>query len=262
MKKIFAFSFLWLLAIYLPVFSQDQKPVIGISSTWGNGVSTSVPSDYVEAVFAAGGVPLVIPVTHDKEILSRTLDCVDAVIMTGGEDIDPLKWYNEEPVPAQGQIAPERDEFDIMLIRMAVERGKPLLGICRGHQMLNVAFGGTLYQDIPSQVKSTGPVKHNQNAPRHYGTHTIIIEEGSLLYQQVGKKEIAVNSFHHQAVKDLAPGFKITARSKDGVVEAIEKTGSGKVFGVQFHPEAFTANGIHTFTGIFEYLVNIAKQGN
>ncbi|MFA6334786.1 MAG: gamma-glutamyl-gamma-aminobutyrate hydrolase family protein [Bacteroidales bacterium] len=237
----------------------SKKPIIGISSTWGGGISTSAPITYVKSVIRAGGVPVVLPVTDDPELLSRMLETVDAVIMTGGEDIDPLKWFGEEPVPALGEIAPERDAFDIALIRMAVAKGLPVLGICRGHQLMNVAFGGTLYQDISSQVKSAF-VKHSQKAPGDYGTHSIIIDKGSMLNKQIGLDSVAVNSFHHQAVKQVAPGFKVTARSKDGIVEAIEKVGSSKVFGVQFHPEIFTANDIDTFLGIFQSLVKEAKE--
>ncbi|MFA6770376.1 MAG: gamma-glutamyl-gamma-aminobutyrate hydrolase family protein, partial [Bacteroidales bacterium] len=256
MKRILTFTLSLLLALSL--FAQgSSKPVIGISSGWGEGSSTSAPLTYVESVIRAGGVPLVLPINHDPELLAAMLDRIDAVIMTGGEDIDPLKWYGEQPVNAMGSIVPERDAFDIALIRMAVERNMPLLGICRGHQLLNVAFGGTLYQDIPSQVKGSR-VKHNQRAPRYYGTHSINIEKGSLLNLQTGLEQVAVNSYHHQAVKDLAPGFKATAYSEDGVIEAIEKEGSSRISGVQFHPEGFTASNINTFLGIFKHLVKEA----
>ncbi len=239
--------------------SKGGKPVIGISSTMGDGSSTSAPLTYVNAVIRAGGVPVVIPVTDDKELLSTILERVDAVIMTGGEDIDPLKWYGEQPIPQLGEVAPKRDAFDIALIRLAVAKGLPLLGICRGEQLLNVAFGGTLYQDLPSQYKGYS-VNHRQKAPGQYGTHSVYIEKGSLLYKLVGLDSVAVNTFHHQAVKDLAPGFRVTARSKDGVVEAIEKVGSTRVYGVQFHPEIFTSNGIDTFIGIFRNLVEEAAK--
>ncbi len=258
MKKLLSIAVL--LFIAASVFAQaGKKPVIGISSTSGEGTSASAPLTYVESVIRAGGVPVVLPITLDPAIMARMLDCVDAVIMTGGEDIDPLKWFGEEPVPAMGEIAPLRDSFDIALIRMAVGRGLPLLGICRGHQLLNVAFGGTLYQDIPSQVKGTN-VKHSQKAPRYYGTHSITIEKGSLLNKQIGLEKVAVNSYHHQAVKDVAPGFKVTARSADGIVEAMEKIGTTKVFSVQFHPEGFTASNIDTFLGIFQHLVKEAGK--
>lgn len=240
-----------------------KKPVIGISSTMGGGTSASVQLTYIKSVIKAGGIPIVLPVTSDPELLSGMLERVDGIIMTGGEDIDPLKWYGEEPLRALGEVAPERDAFDIALVRLAVSKGLPVLGICRGHQLINVAFGGTLYQDINSQVKEIY-VKHNQSAPTYYGTHSIIIEKGSLLNKLIGLDSIAVNSFHHQAVKDVAPGFKITSRSKDGIVESIEKiTSKGdapKIFGVQFHPEAFTANNNNTFFSIFKYLVEQARK--
>jgi putative glutamine amidotransferase len=236
-----------------------QKPVIGISSTMGDGASTSAPLTYVNSVIRAGGVPVIIPVTDDKELLSVILGKVDGLIMTGGEDIDPLKWFGEEPRPALGEIAPKRDAFDIALIRLAVEKGLPVLGICRGEQLMNVAFGGTLYQDIPSQLPGYS-VKHNQKAPGSYGTHSIWIEKGSVLNIVTGLDSVAVNSFHHQAVKDIAPGFRVTAWSKDGVVEAIEKEGAPKVFGVQFHPEVFTSAGCDTFLGIFRHLISEAGK--
>lgn len=257
-KKLLS-SFLLLLLVAPALLQGQLKPIIGISSTSGEGTSTSVPLTYVESVIRAGGVPMVLPITHDHELLNRMLDNIDALILTGGEDVDPLKWYGEEPLPALGGIAPERDSFDVALARLAVLRGLPLLGICRGHQVINVAFGGTLYQDIPSQVKGS-QVKHRQNAPGNYGTHSIRIEQNSLLFKQIGKQNIAVNSFHHEAVKDVAPGFKVTATSVDGVVEAMEKIDSDQVYSVQFHPEVFTAQNIDTFMGIFEYLVKKAQE--
>ncbi|HBG23943.1 MAG TPA: hypothetical protein DEO54_07535 [Rikenellaceae bacterium] len=258
MKKLLSIAALLLVSAV--IFAQaGKRPVIGISSTWGEGTSTSAPLTYVESVIRAGGVPLVLPITLDPAIMAQMLDRVDGLIMTGGEDIDPLKWFGEEPVPGMGEIVPARDSFDIALIRMAVGRGMPVLGICRGHQLLNVAFGGSLFQDIPSQVKGSS-VKHSQKAPRYYGTHTINIEKGSLLNKQIGLQKVAVNSYHHQAVKDVAPGFKVTARSVDGIVEAMEKIGSTKVFSVQFHPEGFTASNIDTFLGIFQHLVKEAGK--
>ncbi len=257
MKKITLLVLSLLLGIFA-IAQVTQKPVIGISSTWGEGTSASVPVTYIESVIKAGGVPMVLPISHDPAILECMLERIDGLIMTGGEDIDPLKWFGEEPIPALGRVVPERDSFDIALIRLAVEKKIPVLGICRGHQLMNVAFGGTLYQDIPSQVKGSN-IKHRQSAPSNYGTHTINILEGSVLHKQTGKTTLVVNSFHHQAVKDIAPGFIATAHSLDGVIEAIEKKGSDRVFGVQFHPEGFTSTNNEVFLGVFKDLVKKSR---
>lgn len=255
MKRRILLAIVLLFAL-MSVYAQ-KSPIIGVSSV-ANESSTSAPLTYINSIKRAGGVPLVIPMTSDTVELARILEVIDGLVMTGGEDIDPLKWFNEEPVRALGKIAPERDEFDITLIRMAVEKGLPVLAICRGEQALNVALGGTLYQDIPSQVDGTF-VKHSQNAPSTYGTHTIDIDKNSKLYTILGFESVAVNSFHHQAVKDVAEGFKITARAKDGVVEAIEKEGDQFVVGVQFHPEGMVSRGDDTFLPLFEAFVEASK---
>ncbi len=271
MKKIFALVAIMVLvmASFGNVDAQGKKvkqatetieacmPIIGISAAESS--PASAPATYVNAVKRAGGVPVIIPMTSDKAQLEAVLEIVDGIIMTGGEDIDPLKGYGEEPLRALGEIVPERDNFDLMLIRMAVAKGLPVLGICRGEQLMNVAFGGSLYQDIPSQVK-TSYIKHRQEAPRNYGTHSIEITEGSLMHKMLGVNKIAVNSYHHQAVKDVAPGFKVTAVSPDGIVEAIEKVDSDCVWGVQFHPEGFVSMGDDSFLGIFKHLVEKAAE--
>src|SRR5574344_1426893 len=142
MKKLFT-SILALLLINLGLFAQ---PIIGVSSTAEKGMAAALLT-YINAIKKAGGVPLVIPMTSDSLQLNRVLETVDGIVMTGGEDVDPLKWFGEEPHQKLGSVVPERDAFDILLIKMAAKKGLPILGVCRGHQLINVAFGGTLYQD-------------------------------------------------------------------------------------------------------------------
>ena len=249
MKKLMLLA----LAVLMCSGVYAQK-IVGLSSKARSG-EAAANSTYVNAVRKAGGVPLVIPMTTDEKEIDAILNVIDALIMTGGEDISPLEYFGEEPHPNLGEVVPARDAFDILLIRKAVAKGIPVLGICRGVQALNVAFGGTLYQDIPTQVP-TYSIQHSQDAPGSLGTHTAIIDKNSALYKQIGKEQIAVNSFHHQAVKDVAPGFKATAKSKDGVIEAIEMVKNPKVWGVQFHPEHLV-NGkdADCFIGIFKALL-------
>lgn len=262
MKRLIAFCFF--IACVAASLSA-QAPVIGISS-YNEASRCQVNLTYVNSVRQAGGVPLVIPVTDDDDQIAAIVATIDGLVMTGGEDFDPLKWYGEEPIRALGVIAPERDEFDVKLIRAAVAAGIPVLGICRGEQLMAVAFGGSLWQDIPSQLPSSY-VKHRQGATTSaYGTHSIDIEPGSLLYRILGKDKAVVNSFHHQAVKDVPAGFRVTARSADGIIEALERSGrlqgfrdgNGWILGVQFHPEAITDAGNPEFLPIFRELVGQA----
>lgn len=250
-----------------------KTPVIGISA-YKEGGQCQVNMTYINSIRLAGGVPLVIPVTCDDAQIAAIVDAIDGLVMTGGEDFDPLKWYGEEPIRALGEVVPERDEFDVKLIRAAVAKGIPVLGICRGEQLMAVAFGGSLWQDIPSQVKDSY-VKHRQGATTStVGTHSIEIEYNSFLYRILGNREGAVvNSFHHQAIKDVPKGFRVVARSADGIIEAVERMhpateklapeyadGGSLILGVQFHPEAITNGGNHEFLPIFQFLVNAADS--
>ena len=245
-----------------------KVPVIGISAYEENG-RCQVNMTYVNSVRKAGAVPLVIPVTTDEAQIAAVVAAVDGLIMTGGEDFDPLKWYGEEPVRALDEVVPRRDEFDVKLIRAAVAKGIPVLGICRGEQLFAVAFGGSLWQDIPSQVPASY-VKHRQGpTTAAAGTHSIVIEKGSTLAGILGKEKAVVNSFHHQAVKDVPQGFRVVARAADGIVEALERSGrlgaayadgGGWILGVQFHPEAITNAGSDEFLPIFQALVREASR--
>ena len=257
MKRLSIFLFLfWLVGALL---AQTSKlPLIGISGTHASNGATQVGSAYIESVLRAGGVPVVLPINSNPEVLKKMVASIDALIMTGGEDVDPLKNYNEDPIPGLEDINPERDAFDIALVKLALERGIPVLGICRGHQIMNVACGGTLYQDIPFQVKSSNILKHRQQAPSWYGTHRVELEQNSVLARILGKTTVVTNTFHHQAVKDIAPGFIATGRTGDGVIETMEMKENPCVFSVQFHPEGSVARGSDEFLPVFTYLVELA----
>ena len=165
--------------------------------------------------------------------------------------------FGQEPSPYLGTVVPDRDTYDLALIRKAIKKGIPVFGVCRGLQCLNIAMGGDLIQDIPSEVEDA--IQHRQTGPRSYGSHSISIEKGSLMEKMLGSGEIAVNSFHHQACKKIAKGYKVTAKAPDGIVEAIESE-DGRSYGVQFHPEGFVYSGNKTFLPLFKHLIKLAAE--
>jgi putative glutamine amidotransferase len=191
-------------------------------------------SDYSQAILQAGGAAVVIPVAQDRRSLVTILDRVQGLILSGGPDLHP-RCYGEEPIGGLGEIDAALDEMELSIAQMALDRDLPLLGICRGIQVLNVALGGTLYQDIPSQVPAA--ICHTPRTDKAVNTHTVQFEDGSTLHRTFGELEIWVNSQHHQALKGVARGLVVTARARDGVVEAVELPGRGFVAGVQWHPE-------------------------
>ena len=234
-----------------------KAPVIGIT---GNAVegNLSLLSGYYNSVLKAGGIPMVIPPYEDTEILLNMLDRIDGLLLSGGADVNPL-FLNEEPVEALHNINPYRDRQELLLVRLAANRQIPVLGICRGIQIMNAALGGTLYQDIDTQ--SEGPhIKHSQDLDRAYASHTVILEPDSLLAEIFKTHKLAVNSFHHQAVKEPAPGFRVTARATDGVIEAIESTEYKSMMGVQWHPECFIVNHDEYMLPIFQWLIREATS--
>jgi putative glutamine amidotransferase len=253
MKKILSI----LLTCCLATALCAQLPIIGISGTHGPDGAVRVPTAYITSVLRAGGVPVVLPVINDPEVIKKMVASLDGLILTGGEDVDPLR-YREEPLPRLETINPIRDSFDVTLIRYAMERNLPIFGICRGLQIMNVAFGGTLYQDIPTQ--RTNVIKHRQEAPGWHGSHKVHIKENSLFARILGSTTLMSNSYHHQAIKDIAPGFVATGHTSDGVIETIEMTGNPRVFAVQFHPELQTAHGLNDHLPMFKYLVELASK--
>lgn len=201
-----------------------------------NPVRLTLRQDYVRSVERAGGLPLVLAPTKLEDV-PELLERLDALILTGGSDVDP-SLYGERPHPKLGAVARERDEFEIALCREALRRDLPLLAICRGHQVLNVATGGTLIQDIPSQL--SGAAEHDPPLERTDRAHDVEILPETRLREILRKDRVAVNSFHHQAVRDVAPGLTVCARSvADELVEGIEVPGRRFALGVQWHPESF-----------------------
>lgn len=211
----------------------NRMPVIAVSSALDNG-NTFVHRDYTESVVLAGGIPLVIPSLVRPEWMDRVREVADGLLLTGGEDVDP-NLYGEEPLPGLGTVSPERDIAEVLLARRFMAADKPIFAICRGLQLLNAVAGGTLFQDI--ERKFPDCLQHRQLAPRSHLSHQVVIADGSLLEKSAGAAQIRVNSFHHQAVKQPAPGFRVNAVASDGVVEGVESVSHRFVLGVQWHPE-------------------------
>lgn len=192
---------------------------------------TICTGDYINSVEKAGGVPVVAPCIADEEAVLRMFEVADGILFTGGEDVHP-RYYNENIEADNLGISDRRDSFELILARHALKSNKPILGICRGMQLLNVAAGGTLYQDLKTKIGHTVP-----NTPKERLLHDVKITENTRLHE-IYKKDIKeVNSFHHQAVKDLADAYIPTAKAADGIIEGFEMKGDRFLVGVQWHPE-------------------------
>lgn len=233
-----------------------MKPLIGITSDLDQNGETLVKSNYSRAIFRAGGLPVVLPAGLEDidEICGR----LDGLLLTGGEDVNPLV-YGEEPHQEVGKLSPERDEMELALAKCMTEKDKPVLGICRGHQVLNVSFGGTLHQHIYSEL-SAELVQHKQQADREFATHSIDIIDDSKLAGFAGTSEIQVNSLHHQAVNEVEAPLVVTAVAKDGVIEALESTEHRFVMSVQWHPEALMNRDDPTSLNLFKHFIEASSQ--
>lgn len=231
-------------------------PVIGITGNYSTQTCT-LAEGYYQSVLKAGGIPFIIPPFSETDRLGELLDQLDGIIFSGGGDINPL-LLGEEPIKELHSITPQRDLQELLLARLAYDRQIPMLGICKGMQVINTALGGTLYQDIHTQMEGTR-IKHSQDLDREYPSHTISISQDSILEQLFGN-QLAVNSFHHQACKDVAPGLKTTATSPDGVIEAIESSEHKSVLGLQWHPETYTLRSSTEMQPIFQWLIQESSE--
>ena len=236
---------------------QKTAPIIGLTGNFRDGDCT-LAEGYYQSVLKAGGIPFIIPPHEDADVLSETLAGLDGILLTGGADINPL-FLGEEPIKELHGINPRRDRQELLLTRLAADRQIPILGICRGIQTMNAAFGGALYQDIHSQMEGKR-IKHDQDLDRTYASHTVSIEEGTILHELFNTNTLAVNSFHHQAVMEPAPGFRVCARSTDGVIEAMESAEHKSMLGVQWHPECFILRGDECMMPLFNWLVKEATE--
>lgn len=211
-----------------------MNPVIGISSNL-NGEVLSVSTANIHAVTRFNGLPIVLPNLQEAGV-EEVANMIDGLFLTGGGDIDPT-LFGEEPHPRLGSIVPERDAFEIQLVQKMLQKNKPILGICRGAQILSIAAGGDMYQDIFAQ--STGELlQHDQQAPNWHASHFVHVTKGTILSSITGVEKFKVNSFHHQAVRNIPSGFLVSGVASDGIIEAFESENHSFVMGIQWHPES------------------------
>ena len=211
-----------------------MKPTIGILPNISDEGVISLDRAYVQAIERVGGIPIILPYAEDLEPLYQMIDCLDGIMITGGGDVAP-SYYGEELHEKAGTPCALRDKLDFACFDYAFKKKKPILAICRGMQVVNVALGGTLYQDLPSQFESK--ILHRQTEGKFESSHSIFVKEGTP-FVKVARKEIMTgNSFHHQAIKELAEGLAVMAVSEDGLIEGVYWTGEQYLRGYQWHPE-------------------------
>ncbi len=239
-----------------------RRPLIGCTTyrkQVGQLEVIGVTAPYTQAIIAAGGIPVLIPLCLDEASRRQIFDCVDGLLFPGGGDIDFWRYSEAQQARLRG-IDQERDELELALTKTAVSEQKPFLAICRGHQVFNVAMGGTLWQDVQSQMP--GAAFHDFSAPHPRGhiAHAVEIESDSQIARYLSVKSVAVNSIHHQGVRDLAPGLVVTARSEDGLIEGIEVPDHPFAVGVQWHPEAMYQEH-PKMLALFEGLISASANG-
>ena len=238
-----------------------MKPLIGITCGTFRDRDWCPPvhghrQTYVDSIIAAGGAPFLIPLVEDEAVLRSLYERLDGLLLAGGCDVNP-KHYGEEPLPELGVVDEMRDHVELSLARWAAEDGKPVLGICRGIQVLNVALGGSLYQDIPSQL--TTELIHDSSFTYENWTHLahdLRIAPDSQLAQLFGTTSFPVNSLHHQALKDVAPLLRAVGWAPDGVIELVEGRNGHFMVGVQCHPEALQASADPRWRVLFKRFVD------
>ena len=234
-----------------------MKPLIGITSNLQDDV-LSLSMDNVQSIIGAGGVPIVLPNLSPEVAEDELVQIIDGLLVTGGGDVDPLT-FGEEPKINLRSVCPERDTFEISIIKKMLALNKPVFAICRGCQVLNIALDGDIYQDIYSQIDRE-LLQHTQIAPRYHTSHYINIRKDSLLFHILQEESIRVNSFHHQTVRKVSPYLAVSATSNDGLIEAIESKYHTFALGVQWHPENMVSIKDQYALALFQHFVNTCKN--
>ncbi len=236
-----------------------NKPAIGVLPLFDTEKdSLWMLPGYMQGLEAAGAMPVTLSLTADGHALRYWAERLDGFLFTGGQDVDP-KVYGEEKLPACGEVCPQRDTIENDLLGEIIRMDKPLFGICRGLQFINAALGGTLYQDIPSQLHAGKKILHEQCKPYDAPCHKVDIQPGSVLHRIIKKDTIMVNSLHHQGVKKLAGRLCAAAFSEDGLIEAAYMPEAKCIFAVQWHPECSYGNDADAMK-LFQFFVNAAKK--
>jgi len=233
--------------------SAPRIAVSGVVRAWDGAQRTGANAAYLSSVVNAGGVPLLLSPLIGAAMAARALDAADGLVLTGGEDMDPA-WYGAEPSPFAHPPRRDRDLFELALFAAARQRGMPILGICRGIQLINVALGGTLWQHLPGERPSV--VEHDRRDARSTRTHEVTLQAGSRAAGVLGRTAMAVNSFHHQGIRELAPPLRASGWAEDGLVEAVEAApGEPWLLAVQWHPEEMIGEAAAPERGLFRALV-------
>lgn len=214
-----------------------MKPVIGVVPLFDEEKDSiwMIPG-YMEGIRAAGGLPVILPLKADDNEISQLVEMCDGFLLTGGQDVNPTLYRTDRSVNC-GMPNHDRDELEQKLFALAVEKDKPVFGICRGIQFINAVCGGSLYQDLPTEYKADNPVEHHMTPPYDVPCHQVTVLENTPLYELLGETTMPVNSYHHQAIKELAPSLSAMAVSEDGLIEAVYLPGKRFVQAVQWHPE-------------------------
>ncbi len=239
-----------------------KRPVIGITSSLvrevelRNYYKTSICIDYSKSIVEAGGIPVVLPTLTSREDIKAQLDILDGIILAGGGDLSP-RYYGEDYFKGIGETSVERDENEWIIMEEFIKTNKPILGICRGMQLINIFLGGDLYQD--DRYIEGNLLSHKQETLPDLGTHRVRFEKECILSEVLGK-ETYTNSFHHQFVRSVGKGLKVTGRAIDGIVESIEGENHKFLVGVQWHPEMMAARGNEDMQKIFNLLVERSRK--